>query len=200
LATEPGTIIFPVETDREHVIAVYMNKTGQYLGEAVKVGNDHVSIRTQQMLDKRYKLANPPDSAIQISENGLDYYYTIMHITKVPGTNDRYQLAVMRSRTHSSEEGKILEVSSVEEADLRGLPPYLKGGRRGECFVYNGPSPDGETCFTEAELVGNGSYGSGKSAIVGSMTFCWGDAEAIMGAARQFGQFKELPYVFGLNE
>ena len=198
LESAPGTVIFPSDYNNP-VLAVYMNKTGEDLGKYVQVMDDHISVRTQQMIDRRFKLAIPPGDARKIAENGLEYHSTVMHIAKVPDSGDRYQLTVLRSLTHPGKEPDILEVSSVSESDMAGLPPHLQGGRRGGCFVYNGPSPDGQTCFTELELTGPCAKAR-DSTILGNLTFAWGDGDAVLDAAKQFGGLEHHPHVYGLNE
>jgi len=192
--SNPGTLIFPAKEEAQ--LAVYMNDFGAGLPEFVKTGSDHVSVKTKSMQDTRYKLAITPDSARKTGNRKILTHNTMMHISKVPGSTDRYQLVAMRSRALPSETDEILEVPKDPASD--DLPHYLQGDR-GACFVYNGPTPEKDSCFTEAEFI-DGRSQDGKSQILGSMAFCWGDAEAVLNAAKAVGNMKRIPYVFGLSE
>ncbi len=192
----PGTVIYPCSSNPE--IGVYMNEHGGELKELVRIGDDHVSIKTFET-DTRYKLSIPPNSFRQTGPPDGKKHHSVMQVSKVPGGEDRYQLVAVHSYTCPRKPDDIFEVSSAKMEDLNGLG-WNFTRKRGASYTYNGPTPAGGSWFTEQEMAGKGVRANEKSIVAGSMSFYWGSGEAIMDAAKSVAGTKDHPFVFGLNE
>lgn len=184
---DKGTIIFPTKENPQ--IAVYMNE-GLDLNDYVEFGKDHISARTEQMNNTFYKLALPPEVSKKIGK-----YNMVMHITETP-KNGMYQLVLLEAANLPDSSGGIIEVPSIEEKVVQGLPEQFQG-KRGVPFVYNGSTPEGS--FTELEMGGKVGEFLGneyRSNVSGILTCHWGPKDAIIEAAAKIGQI-DSPYIFG---